>query len=77
VARAAAIADLHLGVGESEIPLGQRLAFREVLLLEVGQQRDDRSHRFCSVLVKIFAKSAREKAQTLEWTIAQDGLDLE
>jgi hypothetical protein len=29
-----------------------------------------------SVLVKFFAKSAHEKAQTLEWAIAQDGLDL-
>ena len=36
---------IHLLVRQTEILLGQRLALGDVLLLEVGQQRTDRTHR--------------------------------
>src|SRR6185436_13899792 len=61
-------AGIHLGVGQTEILLGQRLALGDVLLLELGQQRNDRTHLgrspVTSDIVKLFAISGREKAQT-------------
>ena len=64
---------IHLRVRQTEILLGQRLALGDVLLLELGQQRNDRGHvSLCPVspvtsrrdIVKFFAISGREKAQT-------------
>ena len=39
-------ASVHLRVGQTEILLGQRLALGDVLLLELGQQRNDDAMAF-------------------------------
>jgi hypothetical protein len=36
---------VHFGVRQAEIPVGQRLALRDALLLELRQERNDGGHR--------------------------------
>ena len=55
-------ADVHLLVGQAEIPLRQRLALGDVLLL-VGRQ-DWKQHGSC-LLVKLFAIVGTRKSQAL------------